>query len=83
MNFLAFKIISVIEDAMRRDTAAPPPFVVVPFREVRLLAVDGILRIVIWRSVCCGNRLRAWFFAGSWLVLGGPGRFLATCEINT
>ena len=32
-------------------TPLPPPFVVVPFREVRLLAVDGILRIIILRSV--------------------------------
>ena len=37
-----------IEYAMRRDTAAPH-FERVPFCEVRLLAVDGVLRIAIWR----------------------------------
>ena len=60
-----------IEDAMWRDTAAPS-FRTVPFRELRLLAVNGIVHIEVCdlRSpfvclvICC-------FFADSLLVLGG------------
>ena len=43
-----FKFHDVIEDAMRRDTAAPR-FVQVPFRGMRFLAVGGI----IWNAVSC------------------------------
>ena len=55
---------------MRRDTAAPR-FGFVPFWELHLFAVDGVLRMATLREVCRGGRLFAWFFAGSWLILDG------------
>ncbi len=62
-----FKLI-FIEDAMRRDTAAPH-FGDVPFWGSRFVAVDCVLRMVILGLVSLGLRLCAWFFAGSWRVL--------------
>ena len=60
-----------IEDAMRRDTAAPL-FVQVPFRGVRFLAVCDI----IWNAVSCFVFLIFVCVPCSVLVLGGPWRFL-------
>ena len=60
-----------IEDAMRRDTAAPR-FVQVPFRGMRFLAVGGI----IWNVVSCFEFSIFVCVPCSVLVLGGPWRFL-------
>ena len=71
-----------IEDAMRRDTAAPQ-FWKVPFCGLRLFAVDGVLRIAILRLVSRGVRFCAWFFACSLLVLGGfLARRFVTCNFD-
>ena len=60
---------------MRRDTAAPH-FEQVPFRGMRLLAVDGVLRIAIWRIMFWGVRC----VPGSLLVLGGSWRLVKTMQ---
>ena len=59
---------------MRRDTAAPC-FEQVPFRAMRLLAVESVVRIAIWRIMFRGVRC----VLVSVLVLGW---FLASCEIK-
>ena len=66
-----FLVIFFIEDAMRRDTAAPR-FVQVPFRGMRFLAVGGI----IWNVVSCFEFSIFVCVPCSVLVLGGPWRFL-------
>ena len=43
----------------------------VPFRELLLLAVNGILHTAILSFVFSGIRLCAWFFAGSWWFVAG------------
>ena len=51
-----------IEDAMRRAT----PFWDVPFGVLRLLAVDGVLRIAKLRFISLRYWLSARLLAGSW-----------------